>query len=92
MKIKITNFDQLKEGKEYSIYCKQFDVDNKAVMVSNDFTGMNRRIAYFQFSDMGENRITKRQFIREAQNNISSAATFALWEHDLQHNTISEIK
>jgi len=61
---KITNFSDLKEGQKYSLYSKQFNATNEAILITKNFiTGLNRDIVYFQFIRSIEKPITKERFI-----------------------------
>ncbi len=86
----IQSFKELQEGKEYEIYCKQFDVVNKARFICGDTTHLKRDISYWQFS-RGFTPIDRRQLtIMFLKDNVP-LNVFALWGHDLKHNTITEI-
>jgi len=86
-------WEQLKEGSEYEIYCKPFDVTNKARLISFDTTILKRRIAYFQFSDRHFNPINKQQLTIMFMKDIypGNNGVFALWDHDLKNNDIIPI-
>ena len=86
----ITDLKQLQEGKEYNIYCKQFDVTNKARFVSGDTTVLKRDISYWTFSEFGNN-INKRELTIMFIKDIYPVNLFALWGHDLKHNVITEL-
>lgn len=88
--IKITDFDQLTEGKEYYIYNLQFDCLNKAVLISKDFTGMNRDIVYFQFNRHITKPISKPEMIKQLTSNKMVYDLFAFWSWELKYNEIIE--
>ena len=87
----ITDFSQLQEGKEYEIYCKQFDVINRAQFICGDTTHLKRDISYWQFSERVFTPISKRQLQIMFINDTYPMNVFALWSFDLKHNTITEI-
>lgn len=88
----ITNFKELQEGKEYEIYCKPFDVVNKAVFVSHDTTILKRPITYWQFTGWGERIINRQQLMIRFLHDTCPNNLFALWDFDLKNNIISEPK
>jgi len=57
----ITDFKKLQAGKEYDIYCKAFDVVNKARFICGDTTILKRNISYWQFSERNFTPINKQQ-------------------------------
>lgn len=85
-------FDELKEGTEYSIYCKPFDVSNDARLISFDTTGLNRPIAYFQFTSRNYKPINKEQLKLMFKNDTYPHTVFALWDFDLENNFITKLK
>lgn len=87
----INSFGELKEGHIYDIYCKPFDVTNKAILISFDTTGLDRSIAYFQFFDRGYTPINKEQLKLMFRKNKCPIDVFALWDHDLKHNTLTHL-
>lgn len=87
----ITDFSQLQEGKEYEIYCKQFDVINRAQFICGDTTHLKRDISYWQFSERGFTPINKRQLTIMFIKDEYPMNVFALYGRDLQHNIVTEI-
>jgi hypothetical protein len=87
----ISNFSELTEGIEYEIYCHQFDVKNKAIFICGDTTHLKRDISYWQFSERGFIPINRLQLIIMFLKDDVPWNVFALWGHDLKHNTITEI-
>ncbi len=89
--MKITEISQLKEGSNYLIYSEQFDVTNLCRMISHDYTGLGRGIAYFQIIRPNSTLLfTKDWYIKQIKNNEIPDATFALWDFELQRNTVTE--
>lgn len=61
----------MKIGDEY-IDC----YGNKVIIVSDDYTGLNRDIVYAQFSDRGVKKVTKEMILKNVQNILY---TMAIW-------------
>lgn len=89
--IRITDITQLVEGKQYLMISRQFkDAENLVNLISKDYTGLNRKIGYFVFSDRVKHIPTKEQFLAlytsgkrlPAENHL-----FSIWESSLQENT-----
>jgi hypothetical protein len=87
----ITKFSELKEGQKYSLYSKQFDVTNEAVLITKDYSPLNRDIVYFQFTRSNEKPITKERFIYNMKNNYMTFDTFAMWDWEIDDHDIYEI-
>jgi hypothetical protein len=85
----ITNFSELQEGKKYNIHNLQFDCTNEAVLISKDFTGMNRDIVYFQFIRYTR-PISKAEMIKNFEANKITYELFALWDFEMKYNEITE--
>ncbi len=92
MKEEINDLSKLTPGEVYEIYCKQFDVTNRARFICGDTTDMNREIGYFQFSDRGYNPVINKEHLRAIFDGKAHDVytLFALWQHDLKHNTITK--
>lgn len=87
----ITDFKQLQEGKVYELHCKQFNSTNKARFICGDTTVLKRDISYWQFSERWYTPISKMQLRIMFEKDEYPLNLFALWGHDLKHNTITEI-
>lgn len=87
----ITNLKDLQPGKEYNIYCQQFEVNNKARFICGDTTVLKRDIGYFQFADRGYKPVTGLQLKAMFINATYPHTIFALCGTDLKSNTITPI-
>jgi len=88
---KIENFSQLIEGKEYDVYCKAFDVHNKARFICGDTTILKRDISYWQFSERGFTPMDKAKLTIMFIEDDYPLNVFALYGWDLKYNIITEI-
>lgn len=86
----ITALSELTEGETVNIYSSQFDVTNLCRFICGDTTELNRDIAYFQFADRGYAPIDREGLRKHFDGNGSAPGVFALWGHDLKHNTITK--
>lgn len=88
---KITDITQLVEGKQYLMVSRQFnDAKNLVNLISKDYTGLNRKIGYFVFSDRVKHIPTKEQFLNtypEGKQGSYINHLFALWDNEIQENT-----
>lgn len=85
----ISLLSKLKEGMIYSVSNRAFETTNNARFICGDTTSLNRKIAYFQFSDRGHQPIDKtilRKYFDEEI--VSVSGLFALWQHDLDHQSV----
>ena len=78
------NLQDLEIGKEYTL--TKSDSVNKAIFLSHDRTGMNRKIGYFIFSERGYT-IPKDNF--PFFNIVDDIHVFAIWQHEIDSNNIS---
>lgn len=84
-------FQDLKEGDIYNVFSTQFQVSNQVKLISFDTTGLNRKIAYFGFSNRpGITPPTKKQLVDMFQNDRYPFNVFALWDHDLLTNIVTK--
>lgn len=86
---KINSLAELQPGQEVNIFSHQFEVENPARFICGDYTGMQRDIGYFQFSDRGFKPIDKMQLVDQIRKDDVDNTVFALWGTDLSHNTIT---
>jgi len=78
-------FDQLREGEIYNIHSKQFNVTNKARLISFDTTSLNRNIAYFQFSDRGYKPVSKERLIQAFAKDEDPGEIFSMWDFEVSN-------
>lgn len=87
----ITSFDELVEGKTYSIYSEQFKKANICRLICFDTTGLKRPISYWQMTDRGYTPISKERLTEMFKKDQYPHTVFALWNHELKRNIITEI-
>jgi hypothetical protein len=66
------NVKEIPIGTVLKEYCKQFNCTNQIVKVSDDSTGLNREIAYFNFTD----------------NRNGKNFQMAIWQHEIDNGNI----
>lgn len=77
---RITKISDLTIGKQYLMISKQFnDAQNNVTCVSDDYSGLNRDIAYFCFTERVLRVPTKQMFVDDMQNNRYKVSVFAEW-------------
>ena len=95
MSTPIAALKDLIPGKIYNMYSKQWDVTNKARLISFDTTTMNRDISYWQFTDRGYRPVDEtmlRRIFKEEPGAYGFTTIFAFWGWELNFgNTITEI-
>jgi len=80
--IQIKNIESLQEGKQYAMTNKKINGDAITVnCISLDYSGLNRKIAYFCFTDRVKKIPSKDEFIK-AMKKRGVSHTFALWDFD----------
>lgn len=89
--IRIKDITKLVEGKQYLMVSPQFNnAKNLVNYISADYTGLNRKIAYFVFSERAKHIPTKEQFLNtypEGKQGSYVNHLFALWDNEIQENT-----
>lgn len=65
---------------ENKIYTDRYN--NRCLVISKDFTGLNRGIVYAQFIDRVVKPVTKQQLIENTRKNTFTAHTFAIWNYE----------
>ena len=73
-------FSELKPGKIYSLYSKQFGSTNVCKMICFDITDLNRKISYWQFAERGHPIMTEAKLKQLTAKNIEAPGVFALWD------------
>lgn len=86
-------FDELKENGVYAMYSKQFDVKNRIRLIAFDVTGLNRRIAYFQYVDRGHRQISKAELKKEytSMEKTYLPDHFALWDFNIEGENATDV-
>jgi len=87
----VTSFDDLKEGHKYALFNKQFGVTNNVWIVSEDFTGLSRKIVYYQYAERGRKRILKSAMIAMFAAD-KDPDVMAMWHTDFKDYIIHQIK
>lgn len=75
----------IKEGETIELY-SQFNgpiVMNRITKLSDDYSGLNRDIGYFQYTDRQMAYATKEQFIKDMKNNVYRIGVMAIWQWGL---------
>jgi hypothetical protein len=63
-------------------------VVNRIVKIADDFTGLDRDIAYFGYFDRMKSGVpTAEEFAERMRNNEQTNHTFAVWGFSLEHGT-----
>lgn len=87
----ITDFGQLKEGKEYNVFDHQFNVTNKCRFICHDTTELKRPITYWQFAGYRGGPLLTREKLRSLFDANIYPNSFAMWDFCLKYITITEI-
>lgn len=75
----------LKEGQLYIMitHIGGIKAENKVIFLSNDYTGLNRKIGYFCYADRKGLIPTSEKFVNSYKAGKMLNNTFALWEHEI---------
>lgn len=86
----ITEFNQLKKGKVYSLHSHQFNATNKAQLICFDTTPLNRNISYWRYTERGHSPMTEERLRQMFKDDNYPMHVFALWDFCLPRYTITE--
>jgi hypothetical protein len=87
--VRVKNLSEVEVGEVIQMTSNDFGgVQNRIVKIADDFTGLNRDIAYFGFYDRMKGGVpTAKKFGESMMNNHMTSHTFAIWGHSMEHGT-----
>jgi len=62
--------------------------NNRIKVISDDYTGLDRKIVFAQFIDRVKRIATKNEYVEKIRKNIFTPETFAIWHWEYENYTL----